>query len=460
MKKIIIAIIVLCTMMAFTCCGNNPQNSDTDWLDNISEDVISDNKESKENPEDNSAENFVDVESGISSPEVDKVKDTEDGIEYAPNPDSYTESDIRKDQADNTDTEDTAKSNVDKASEQIIDNDSQKDIEQSVEQSTEQKSEQRDEATLDDTPSDEPQLGDTSERIEGYTEPVSVKDAEIQKEAEALKGALAPRHEQLSPSADGILFKSNEYAVIDYSNTCDGYVMVKYAVPCDDRLKVQLKGPQTTYSYNIMPESWEVFPLSQGDGSYTLTVYRNVVDSKYASVLSITFDAELRDEFTAFLYPNQYVDYASAPNTIEKAYELTKYEDDPLMKLSAIYDYVVTTLVYDKERAATVKSGYLPVLDEVIENKKGICFDYASLMTGMLRSIGVPCKLVVGYAGSSYHAWISVWTKESGWIDGAIYFDGISWHRMDPTFASSADRSASIMEYIGDGKNYTEKYLY
>jgi len=81
-------------------------------------------------------------------------------------------------------------------------------------------------------------------------------------------------------------------------------------------------------------------------------------------------------------------------------------------------------------------------------------------MTGMLRSQGVPCKLVVGYAGKAYHAWINVWSEESGWINGVIYFDGKTWQRMDPTFASSANQSKSIMAYIGDGKNYTAKYLY
>ena len=95
-----------------------------------------------------------------------------------------------------------------------------------------------------------------------------------------------------------------------------------------------------------------------------------------------------------------------------------------------------------------------------LKEKTGICFDYAALMAGMLRSQGVPCQLVVGYAGKAYHAWINVWSEEKGWIDGVIYFDGESWQRMDPTFASSADRSDSIMKYIGDGKNYTVKYLY
>ena len=45
-------------------------------------------------------------------------------------------------------------------------------------------------------------------------------------------------------------------------------------------------------------------------------------------------------------------------------------------------------------------------------------------------------------------------------INGAIYFDGTSWQRMDPTFASSGRQSAAIMQYIGDGKNYTAKYFY
>ena len=81
-------------------------------------------------------------------------------------------------------------------------------------------------------------------------------------------------------------------------------------------------------------------------------------------------------------------------------------------------------------------------------------------MTGMLRSQGVPCKLVIGYAGTAYHAWISVWTQATGWVDGAVYFDGVSWHRMDPTFASTGGQSKEIMAYIGNGANYTVKYLY
>ena len=260
--------------------------------------------------------------------------------------------------------------------------------------------------------------------------------------------------------ASGTLVKQNGDAVIDYSNTKDGYVMVCHTSSTDLRLKVIVKGPATTYTYNLTAEQWAAFPLSDGNGKYQITVYKNVKGSSYAAVLSLTTEVALADEFAPFLHSNQYVDFDHAPNTRVMAAELTKDITDPLKKVEAVYNYVVKGMTYDKALAASVKSGYLPALDQVLEKKSGICFDYAAMMTGMLRSQGVPCKLVVGYAGKAYHAWISVWSEETGWVDGVVWFDGKAWQRMDPTFASSGKQSQSIMNYIGDGKNYSAKYFY
>ena len=264
----------------------------------------------------------------------------------------------------------------------------------------------------------------------------------------------------LVPEAPGIKQKKNSRAMIDYSNTAEGYVMVQFTAATQKRLKAQVAGPTTTYTYDLTVGEWEVFPLSDGNGNYKVTVFENVSDNQYTMELSASFSVELNDQFGPYLYPNQYVDYSGAVNAAAKAAELVKGKDRTLDKVFAVYDYVVKNLSYDYAKAATVTSGYLPVLDSVLQEGKGICFDYASLMAGMLRSQGIPCKLVVGYAGKAYHAWISVWTEESGWVDGVIYFDGITWKRMDPTFASSAKRSAEIMAYIGNDVNYTAKYLY
>ena len=298
--------------------------------------------------------------------------------------------------------------------------------------------------------------GETS----GYTEETLLEEVDLEEELVALTDSPAVAS-MLLPEATGILVKKNNKAVIDYSNTKDGYVMVKYTAATTKKLKVQVKGPTTTYTYNIAADNaWDTYPLSDGDGNYQVVVYENISGTKYSTALSVSFAVTLEDEFAPFLRPNQYVDYENAPNTVAKAQELTKDKTDTLSKVTAVYDYVVQSLTYDKQLAATVQSGYLPVLDTVLAKKSGICFDYASLMTGMLRSQGIPCKLVVGYAGTAYHAWISVWSEETGWVEGVIYFNSTAWQRMDPTFASTGKQSQAIMQYIGDGKNYTTKYLY
>ena len=310
------------------------------------------------------------------------------------------------------------------------------------------------EANADTAAEPEKTVQDTTDTTDITSETMELTEEEVPL-------AEAPVSSMLLPQASGTKTQKNQKAVIDYSNTADGYVMVKYTASTTQRLKVLVKGPTTTYTYNLQADSaWDTYPLSDGNGSYSVSVYENVSGTKYAGVLAQTFSVTLKDEFAPFLRPNQYVDYENAPQTVAMAASLTADKTDTLSKVQAIYEYVVRNITYDKQKAASVKSGYLPVLDTVLTQKTGICFDYAALMAGMLRSQGVPCKLVVGYAGSAYHAWINVWTEQNGWVEGVIYFDGTSWQRMDPTFASSGKESASIMKYIGDGKNYSAKYLY
>jgi len=282
---------------------------------------------------------------------------------------------------------------------------------------------------------------------------------DISAEAKALSEAPEAASIILEPEHPGVLDEWCDVAVVDYSNTSDGYVMACYTGETSKRLKLRVEGPDTTYTYNLGVQEWTTFPLSDGNGKYKVTVYKNVSGNKYATVMSVRFSAELSDEFAPFLRPNQFVDYVSAADTVAMGAQLCSGIEKPLEKVASVYDYVVNNFSYDYDKAATVKSGYLPPLDEVLAAKKGICFDYAALMTAMLRSQSIPCKLVVGYAGDVYHAWISVWTEENGWVDGFIFFDGKVWKRMDPTFASSSGKSEDIMEFIENG-SYTTKYLY
>jgi len=264
------------------------------------------------------------------------------------------------------------------------------------------------------------------------------------------------------PEASGTTVYSNDKAVIDASNIAQGYVMICYTGTAQTKIKVIITGPDATaYTYNLNNAGkYEVFPFSGGNGEYKIGVYENISGIKYATAYSTKVSVLLENEFVPFLGPNQYVNYNKESAAVALAAKLTKNSAKELDKIEVIYNYVVNNLTYDKERAATVKSGYLPDIDDVLAKKKGICFDYAALMTAMLRSQSVPTKLVIGYTGSLYHAWISTYVKDVGWVDGVIYFDGSNWKLMDPTFASGAKSSQSIIEYIGNGTNYSAKYLY
>ena len=265
------------------------------------------------------------------------------------------------------------------------------------------------------------------------------------------------------PSAPGTAVKKNASAIMDYSNAKDGYVMIKWTGEAV-KVAVQVTGPNNPekYTYYLRTDGeYDVLPLSDGDGTYKFVVCKNVSGTKYASVLSASISVKLSDGLAPFLRPNQYVNYTENSEVVKKAQKLVKDTEDNLGKVRAVYNWVVTNLSYDYDKARTVQSGYLPDVDKVMEEKKGICFDYAALMSSMLRSQGVPVKLVVGYTRTGeYHAWINVWSEESGWMDSVIYFDGSAWKLMDPTFASTGKQSQSIMEYIGNTANYKERFTY
>ena len=262
-----------------------------------------------------------------------------------------------------------------------------------------------------------------------------------------------------TPQASGTTVFSNGNAVIDASNASQGYVMVKYSGGTS-RIKVRIsKGTEYTYDLNTAG-NYEVFPLTEGSGTYTIKVFQQVQGTSYAQVMSQTVTANIADSQSPFLYPNQFCNFNANSAVVAKAAELTGGIADPLAKVQAVYRYAIDHISYDYQKAASVQSGYLPVPDATLASGKGICFDYAAVMTSMLRSQDIPTKLVIGYTGGTYHAWVSVYLSGQGWVDNIIYFDGTNWRYMDPTFASSGKGDASVSNYISNQANYQAKFTY
>jgi len=98
-----------------------------------------------------------------------------------------------------------------------------------------------------------------------------------------------------------------------------------------------------------------------------------------------------------------------------------------LLCVQALMAKIFTEFTFDPE-ATTVST---PVL-EVLENKRGVCQDFAHLMIACLRALGLAARYVSGYlltrpppgkprliGADASHAWVSVYVpgSEYGWVD-------------------------------------------
>lgn len=263
----------------------------------------------------------------------------------------------------------------------------------------------------------------------------------------------------LVPKASGTIVYGNDTVSIDASNTGEGYVMLQYKGKAD-KAKLQITIPDSTvYTYTLTTGSYETFPLTGGNGHYHMDVLEHAQDDLYALAFSRNIDVTIKDKFKPFLYPNQYVWFTADSRAVKLGQEISGKSSDDLDYVAKVYDYVIHHIKYDDKKAEDTPTDYIPNLDETLKTDKGICFDYASLMAAMLRSQSIPTKLEVGYSGEVYHAWVSVYMKEKGWIDNIIEFDGRSWSLMDPTLGANNSAKA-VGKYISDGSNYIVKYSY
>lgn len=252
---------------------------------------------------------------------------------------------------------------------------------------------------------------------------------------------------------------SNDIACADITSADMGVIKVTYSGECG-KVKVRITKNEAVYDYDLDPTG-TVFPLQSGSGTYNIKVLENVSGKTYAVALDENFSADIKSEFSPYLVPSQYINYSQSDDCVYKAAELCAGKSGTVEKAAAMFGYITSNVKYDKELAASVKSGYVPNPDKTLESGKGICFDYASLFASMCRSQNIPAKLVMGYVrGNVYHSWNEIYTEESGWVTVDIFLKGSGWELLDPTFYASASDKSAVAEYIGDGSDYSAIYYY
>ena len=169
-----------------------------------------------------------------------------------------------------------------------------------------------------------------------------------------------------TPIASEISTFKNNKLIIDYSNANQGYVMVKYSGE-NSKVKVQVT-KDTTYTYDVLNKNnYETFPLSEGNGNYSIKVFENISGNQYAQAGSQNINVALENEFNTFLYPSQYVNFRD--NSQSTVLSNSLKGENVISTVINVYNYVVDNISYDNAKANSVQSGYIPNNDNTLANK-------------------------------------------------------------------------------------------
>lgn len=244
-----------------------------------------------------------------------------------------------------------------------------------------------------------------------------------------------------------ISFAGQSETSIDISKADSGLVMVKHE-SSKARAKIMIEKDGIKYTYDLQKDS-ENFPLQLGRGYYRVTIYENIGGNKYKGVESESFNVNLPDENSPFLQSVQAIDWSEAVNAVKKAKDLTKDCTEDIEKLEAIYNYIVHNLKYDLTKKDAIAAGYVPDIDKIVAAGGGICYDFSSVMAGMLRSVGIPAKLIKGYSKVTtvYHSW------------NEVYING-RWMIVDTSYDSQMNSYKSSYAMEKPSSWYDKKYEY
>ena len=326
-------------------------------------------------------------------------------------------------------------------------------------------------------------------------------------------------------SEDATVIKENhigrEWAEIDWSMASDGYITVivnKLAGPnttVDCSIWWYKDKASHSDGYTLKEGIWTI-PLPGGSTEYAIQlgeVYscckHNMTEAEKANyesderrtLLDVKFKAEVKNTEAKWLLSTPSVNYKNAPLACEKALDLTKNCKTDAEKITAVFNWVAKNIKYDYARAKEMdkaqaaaaantnkeksvsclidekngthtktpdpkETGYKNQnqldLDIIMTKKTGICNHKATLMAGMLRSIGVPCKVVTGTMKGEGHAWVAV-NPQTGKLDLAKLGAGkdyepklpgeddnerpTGWIRLDPTNAHTPKETAKDANY-------------
>jgi transglutaminase-like putative cysteine protease len=167
--------------------------------------------------------------------------------------------------------------------------------------------------------------------------------------------------------------------------------------------------------------------IVQAGEAYKVDAYQNVPTVSMLKISGVEYPDWVKNTYLQL--PQGF------PKSIANlAKEITVGTKDPYDKANAVTNYLRKTITYSTE-APIPPTGADPIEYFLFTSKKGYCNYYASAEVLMLRSLGIPARLAVGYAEGDVQQndkYFTVRRKDShAWPE--VFFSGIGWVPFEPT---------------------------
>lgn len=206
-------------------------------------------------------------------------------------------------------------------------------------------------------------------------------------------------------------------------------------------MRVMVEKDSKKYYYSVL-DSLEYLPLQLGSGDYSIKVLKNIEGNRYSVLKSQVLKIKDNPK-DVYLASSQPVYWIESDLLEDIRIDLFRSKNTDIEKIEKAYNYIIKNYKYDFDKINNISNEYVPVIDSVIEDESGICYDFAALFAGILRSEGIQTKLIKGYRLdlNGYHAW------------NEVLYDG-KWVTIDTTYDLAFVNSKRSVSIFKDVKLY------
>jgi transglutaminase-like putative cysteine protease len=196
----------------------------------------------------------------------------------------------------------------------------------------------------------------------------------------------------------------------------DAYQEVKIVSARGDLALKKMRDPKFGNEIYYGESAGAAQPELHFDVEYDVVRHERIVLGAAPHVVAASLSLKERNED---LQPDTLVPVTGLPADL--AAKVTQGKPQPLDKARAIYDFVFTTMRYDKTGEGWGRGDVLYACDA----KKGNCTDFHSLFIAMARSQGIPARFEIGFPLpldkhsaeiAGYHCWADFYIDGKGWI--------------------------------------------